>query len=221
MKLSEQTIGILKNFATINPSVLIKAGNVMSTMSPQKTIIAKATVEESFPQQFAIYELAKFLGVLSLFKEPELEFSERQVMIRSGKQSVNYTYADPSMIVAPPERDIVFPEADVEFNITQEQLQRVVRAAGVLQLPEIAVTGDGHIITVTATSSKNPTTDVFCIEVGETTNSFSMIFEVDNIVKLIQTDYNVKISSKGLSQFTANNILYYVATKANSTFKGE
>jgi len=98
MKLSENTISVLKNFATINPSVLIKQGNTIATISPQRTILARATVEEEFPQQFAIYELAKFLGVLSLFKEPELEFGPQQVMITSGKQSVNYTYADPSMV---------------------------------------------------------------------------------------------------------------------------
>ena len=221
MKLSENTINVFKNFATINPSILVHPGNFITTMSPTKSIYAKATVEENFPTRFAIYELAKFLGVTSLFKEPELDFSETQVKIVSGRQSVNYTYADPSMIVAPdPNKDINFPAADIEFSISQEELQKVVRASGVLQLPEIAVNGNGQTITVTATNSKNPTTDVFSIEVGTTEKTFNMVFKVDNIIKLISNNYDVKISSRGLSKWSTNNIMYYIATEASSTFNG-
>ena len=221
MKLSDNTINVLKNFATINPSVLVHPGDTITTMSPTKSIYAKALVEESFPTRFAIYELSKFLGITSLFKDPELDFGEHQVKIVSGRQSVNYTYADPSMIVAPdPNKDINFPAADVEFSISQEELQKVVRASGVLQLPEIAVTGDNHHITVTATNSKNPTTDVFAVEVGETDKSFSMIFKLENIIKLISGNYDVKISSRGLSKWSTGNVMYYVATEASSSFGG-
>lgn len=221
MKLSDNTINVLKNFATINPSVLVHPGNNITTMSPSKSIYAKAMVDEVFPTRFAIYELSKFLGITSLFKEPELDFGEHQVKIVSGRQSVNYTYADPSMIVAPdPNKDINFPAADVEFSISQEELQKVVRATGVLQLPEIAVTGDNHHITVTATNSKNPTTDVFSVEVGETDKSFNMIFKVENIIKLISGNYDVKISSRGLSKWSTGNVMYYVATEASSSFGG-
>ena len=218
MKLSENTINILKNYAVINPSLLVKPGNVLSTVSPVKSIFAKATVEENFPLQFAIYELSKFLGVVSLFNEPELDFGEKQMTIISGSQSLNYTYADPSMIVTPPEKDINFPEPDIEFNITQEELQKVVRATGVLQLPDIAVIGDGSTLKMSSTNSKNPTTDVFNIKVGETTKTFNMIFKAENIIKLLSANYNVKISSKGLALFTADTIRYYVATEANSSF---
>lgn len=221
MKLSENTINILKNFSTINPSLLVHPGNIITTMSPTKSIYSKANVEENFSTQFAIYELNKFLGITSLFKEPELDFGSHQVKIVSGRQSVNYTYADPSMIVAPdPNKDINFPTADVEFSISQEELQKVIRAAGVLQLPEIAVTGDSHHITVTATNSKNPTADVFSVEVGDTDKSFNMIFNLDNIIKLISGNYDVKISSRGLSKWSTNNVIYYVATEASSTFGG-
>jgi len=213
MKLSENTINILKN-----PSLLVKPGNVLSTVSPVKSIFAKATVEENFPSQFAIYELSKFLGVVSLFNEPELDFGEKQMTIISGSQSLNYTYADPSMIVTPPEKDINFPEPDIEFNITQEELQKVVRATGVLQLPDIAVIGDGSTLKMSSTNSKNPTTDVFNIKVGETAKTFNMIFKAENIIKLLSANYNVKISSKGLALFTADTIRYYVATEANSSF---
>jgi len=219
MKLSESTINILKNFASINPSILVNPGNTLTTMSINKSIYAMAAVEESFPSKFAIYEMSKFLGVVSLFKEPEFTFHDRQVKIESERQSVNYTYADPSMIVAPnPDKSINFPTADVEFSISHEELQRVVRATSVLQLPDIAVIGDGKKITITATNSKNPTTDIFGIQVGETDKSFSMYFEVSDIIKLISADYDVKLSSKGLSQWKSSNVLYYVAMKANSSF---
>jgi len=219
MKLSENTINILKNFATINPSLLIHPGDMLTTMSPVKSIYAMANVEESFPKQCAIYELSKFLGITSLFKEPELDFGDRQVKLVSGRQSVNYTYADPSMVVAPdPNKSINFPAADIEFSISQEELQRVVRATGVLGLPDIAVTGDGLSILVTATDSKNPTADVFSIEVGQTDKIFNMIFKGENIIKLISGNYNVMISSRGLSKWVTDKVSYYVATEANSSF---
>jgi hypothetical protein len=221
MKLSEATINILKNFSTINPSLLVAPGNSITTISPSKNIFAKAIVEETFPQQFAIYELAKFLGIVSLFKEPELDFSDKQVRIVSGRQSVNYTYADPSMIVAPdPNKEISFPGADIEFSISQDELQRVVRATSVLQLPEIAVIGDGQTITITATNSKNPTTDVFSIEVGTTDKTFNMFFKVENIVKLISSNYDVKITSRGISKWSTGNTIYFVMTEASSSYGG-
>ena len=219
MKLSEHTVNVLKNFSNINPMLLVNPGSSLTTMNINKSIFALADVEENFPSQFAIFELPKFLGVLSLFKEPELEFGNKQVKIVSGRQSVNYTFADPSMIVAPdPNKNINFPVADVEFSISQEELQRVVRATAVLQLPDIAVVGDGENISITATNSKNPTTDGFSIVVGNTDKNFTMYFEVSDIIKLISSDYNVKISSKGLSQWRSDNVLYYVAVKANSSF---
>ena len=219
MKISESTLVILKNFAAINKSILVKPGSVLSTISEMKTIFAKATVQETFPAQFAIYELSKFLGVLSLFNDPEIEFNEKNMKISSGKQSLLYTYADASMIVTPPEKDITFPSPDIEFNVTQEELQRVVRSAGVLQLPEITVVGDGSVIRLCSGNSKNPSADTFMIDVGTTDKTFNMVFKAENAMKLISTDYNVKISSKGLSLFTSNTVSYYVPTESNSSFK--
>jgi hypothetical protein len=221
MKLSENTVNVMKNFATINPSLLVNPGDQLTTMAIDKGIFALATVEENFPRQFAIYEMAKFLGIISLFKEPELEFGDHQVKIVSGRQSVNYTYADPATIVAPPaDKGINFPAADIEFTISQEELQKLIRAAVVFQLPEIAVNGDGQTITVTATNSKNPTTDTFSVELGTTDKTFNMFFKRENIIKLLSADYNVKISARGLSQFTTSGVTYYVAVEANSHFNG-
>lgn len=218
MKLSENTINLLKNYAAINPMILVKEGNVLSTISPSRSILAKATVEESFPQQFAIYELPRFLGVLSLFKEPDIEFGEKQLRIVSGRQSVNYTYADPSTIISPPNREIVFPGAQVEFTISQQDLQRIVRATGVLQLKSVVVIGDGEKIFIAAASAKNPTADSFSIEVGETDKRFEIFYSAENIIKLISADYTVKISEEGLTHFVATNVEYFMASEAGSTY---
>jgi hypothetical protein len=219
MKLSENTINIMKNFSNINPSLLVNPGNVLATVAPGNSIYAKATVEENFPTQFTIYELTKFLGIISLFKEPEIDFGEHQMKIVSGRQSVNYTYADISSIVAPPQnKTINIPSAEIEFSISQEELQRIVRSAGVLQLPNVAVTGDGETIKMTVTNNKNPTTDVFSIEVAKTDKTFNMVFKVESIIKLIPANYNVRITSKGLSHFSSDNIEYYIATEADSYY---
>ena len=128
MKLSDKTIQILKNFATINQSILVRPGNVLKTITPLKTILAQATVAETFGQEFAIYELPRFLGTISLFSDPEFTFQEKFVTISSGKQRVNYTYADASMIMTPPSKDISFPDTEVEFTITSEQLSTISKA---------------------------------------------------------------------------------------------
>lgn len=219
MKLSENTINIMKNFSTINPSLLVNPGNVLSTVSPLRSIFAQATVEEQFPSQFAIYELSKFLGIISLFKEPEIDFGQNQMTIVSGRQSVVYTYADVSMIVAPPEnKSITLGSSEIQFSIRQEELQRIVRATGVLQLPNIAVVGDGEKIKMTATNSRNPTTDIFSIDVGNTDKSFNMVFKAENIIKLLPLDYSVTITAKGLSQFVSEKIEYFVATEGESQY---
>lgn len=221
MKLSENTINILKNYAAINPMILVKEGNILSTISPSRSILAKATVEESFPQQFAIYELPRFLGVLSLFKEPDIEFGEKQLRIVSGRQSVNYIYADPSTIISPPNKQIVFPGAEVEFTITQQDLQRLVRATGVLQLKSVVVIGDGTNIHIAAASAKNPTADSFSIEVGETDKRFEIFYSAENIIKLISADYTVKISKEGLTQFNSTTVEYFMASEAGSTYTSQ
>lgn len=218
MKLSENAIIILKNFSTISPSLLVKPGNVLSTVAYNKSIYARAVVEENFPQQFAIYELNTFLGVISLFKDPEFEFSDKQVKITSGRQAVNYTCADPSMIAAPPDRTIVLPSTEIEFDLSQEELSRLVRASAVLKVPYITVMSKNGKILATATNVDNPTADIFSIDVGETDKTFNMILDASNIIKLLPGDYKVKISAKGITHFTSSAVEYFIVTEAGSSF---
>ena len=213
MKLSDKTIQILKNFATINQSILVRPGNVLKTITPLKTILAQATVAETFGQEFAIYELPRFLGTISLFSDPEFTFQEKFVTISSGKQRVNYTYADASMIMTPPSKDISFPDTEVEFTITADQLSTISKAGAVLQMPEIAVVGEDGLISIRAIDSKNSSADVFSLDVGECDKDFKVIFRPENL-KLIPSDYKVSLTTAGICRFESDNLTYWIATES-------
>lgn len=218
MKIGARTLQILKNYSTINPSLLFKEGSTLVTMSPSKTMMVKATVEESFPQQFAIYDLSRFLGVMSLFKDPILEFNDSNVTLKGEGHSVNYTYADISMIEVPPSKEIPFDNPEIEFTLTGENLTAIQRALGVLGQPEIAVIGDREKIYIATTDSKNPTSDQYKIEVGSTSHEFKMVFKSDNI-KLMNASYNVRIQAKGVGHFKAEDIEYWIVAEASSNFE--
>ena len=213
MKLSERTIQILKNFSTINQSILVRPGSVLKTVSPQKAIFAQATVTENFEQEFAIYELPRFLGTVSLFSDPDFDFRDKYVTISSGKQRVNYTYADPSMIDTPPNKDIKFPDTDINFTLSHEQLSAVMKAGSVLQMPDVAITGADGLITIKAIDSKNSTADVFSLDICETTSEFNVVIKPERL-KFIPGDYEVSLTDSGISRFKCGNITYWVATEA-------
>lgn len=219
MKFNQRTAQILKNFASINPSIMFKPGKTLSTISPSKTIMARARIDQDIPSTFAIYDLSRFLGTISLFSDPELNVQEKFMEIREGQRKLNYTFTEPSLIVTPPDKEIKLPDPEVRFMIDAVDLQEVIKALSVLSLPEIAVVGDGENITVQAIDSKNPSGDVYSVKVGDTTNIFRMIIRADNL-KLLPGPYEVEISSKGLSKFTGSEVEYFVAIESNSTFEG-
>jgi hypothetical protein len=216
MKLSNETITLLKNYSTINPSVLFKQGNTIATISPQRSIFAKASITEDVPRQFAVAELNKFLGVLSMFKDPELNFNDNHVEICSGSKKVRYTYADVSAIITPPEKELKFPEAEVEFELKADDLNAAVKALSVLSLPELAITGDGENVMIQAISSKNSTADNYSQVVATADKKFRAILKTENL-KLLNKDYKVSVA-KNIVKFEADDIIYFVAVEANSTF---
>ena len=218
MKLSEQTVSLLKNFSGINQNIQFKAGNRIQTISAQKNILVSAEIPESFPSDFAIYDLNKMLGVMSLFQDPELEVGDKTMTI-GGK--VNYMFADPTMIVTPPEKELVFPEAEVKFTMTNGDFSQTVKAAAMLGLPHVCVVGDGVKITLGATDVNNSSSDDFKTEVGATDKSFCMVFKIENL-KLFAGDYNVEITSKGISKFShcTSPLQYFIATESDSTYGG-
>jgi hypothetical protein len=218
MKLDTKTINVLKNFSSVNPSMLFKEGNVVATISPNKTIMARATVPAKFSNKFAIYNLGRFLSTLSLFEDPDLSFTDRYVKISdSTGRSVNYTFADETTIKTPPEKEIKLPSVDVTFQLTNANLTDILKALGVLSLPEFAVVGDGSNVSLQAMDSKNPSGDVYSIDVGKTDKNFRAIFKVENI-KVIPGDYTVNLSSKGISHFESPEAEYWIAIEATSTF---
>lgn len=217
MQLNPQTMNILKNFSTINPSIVVKPGSVLTTISPSKTILAKATISDNFTTLFGVYALNRFLSSLSLFDKPELDFGESSVRISDGGRSITYHYSDPSIILVPPEKDIKLPSIDAECKLTNKDIQSVLKALGVLDLPEIAVVGDGERISLQAVDSKNGASDTYSVDVGETDRVFRAIFRAENL-KMIEGDYTLKVSSKGISQFIGTDVTYWVAIEASSQF---
>ena len=219
MELSKETQDILKNFSEINQSLAFKEGKVLKTVSPQKNILARAEVTEHVPQDFAVYELNKFLGTLSMFNKPTFEFNGNHVKMIEGKKRVKYIYADPSMFVAPPEKDIEFPDPEIQFNLTQADLDSLLRASAVLHLPEIGVVGNGSKMELTVMDVNNSSTDEVGIEVGDTDKNFQVVFKHENL-KLMRDDYDVKISSRGIAHFKSVGIgvEYWIATESSSKF---
>lgn len=222
MQFSENTLSVLKNFSGINPSVIFRPGKTIRTISPQKTVMAAATVDEAIEGNAAIYDLSRFLATLSLFETPEVEFLEHKFAIKSDRSYLNYTYAAESMIISPPDKDINAPSAEVKVTVNWDDIQRVIRAASVLQLGEIAFRGNGQSISIAAIDSKNPTADVFDViigETGETDANFEMVIKVENL-KLMPKNYEVSLSSKGMAHFKADTIQYWIAIEKNSKFGG-
>jgi len=218
MKFSENTISVLKNFSSINPSVMFKSGNTVRTISPQKTVMATATIGETFGSNAGVYDLGRFLAILTLFDDPEIEFLDTKFSIKSGKSSVNYTYAAESMIVTPPENDIQIPNPEVTVLVSWDIIEKVIRAAGVLQLGEIAFKGDGENVRLAAIDSKNPTADGFDVVLSASTDqTFEMVIKVENL-KLMPADYEVSLSSKGLAHFKADKVQYFIAIEKHSKF---
>ena len=221
MKLSDNTLTILKNFAGINNSILVKKGNKLRTISVAKNILAEADISpEEFPRDFAIYDLNQFLNGLSLHQDPEMDFSEASYLtIREGRRKVKYFYADPAVIISPPEKEITLPSEDVHFQLDSSSLDKLLKAAAVYQLPDFCVVGNAGVIKLVVRDKKNDTSNEYSIKVGETDKEFIFNFKVENI-KIIPGAYDVVVSSKLLSRFTNTSfeLKYYIAIEPDSTF---
>ena len=219
MKLSDNTLTVLKNFAGINNSILVKEGKRLRTISVAKNILAEAEIKEDFPKDFAIYDLNQFLNGLSLHQDPDLDFKEDSyVTIREGKRRVKYFFADPNVIISPPEKEINLPTQDVCFQLDSSTLEKLLKAAAVYQLPDLSAVGEAGVIKLVVRDKKNDTSNEFAIVVGETDKEFSFNFKVENI-KIIPGAYDVVVSSKLLSEFknTKYDLKYYIALEPDST----
>ena len=218
MKLSNETINVLKNFSTINQNLVIKEGSYISTMSAMKNIVAKAKVEEVFEKEFAIYDLNEFLSALSLFGKPDLDFQNDFVVIteEGSSKSLKYWYSDPS-VVTTPTKDITMPSNEVKFNFSSDSLAEITRAASVIGAPDM-VLENGKL---RVTDKKNTTANDYATEldVPESDVNYKFWFKVENL-KLLPGSYSVEVSSKKISKFTNSNvdINYFIALEPESTY---
>ena len=220
MKLSDKTLSLLKNFSSINESLLFKQGSKLRTMSVMKNILAEATITEEFPMDFGIYDLNQFLNGLSLHRDADLDFqNDSYVFIREGKNHSKYFFADPSVIIAPPDQTLTLPSVDVAFDLTTTQLEKVLKAAGVYQLPDLSVIGENGVVKLVVRDKKNDTSNVYSVVVAETEDEFDFNFKVENI-RVVPGTYEVKISKKLLSCFTSkdHDLRYFIALEPDSTF---
>ena len=221
MKLSDKTLTLLKNFSTINQSILFKHGSSLRTISVMKNILAEAQIDEEIPKDFGIYDLNQFLNGLALHQKPELDFEDDSyVIIKEGRSSSKYFFADPKVIVTPPDKEITLPDETVSFELSTSQLDKLLKAAAIYQLPDLCVVGGEGVVKVLVRDKKNDTSNDFSIVVGETDSTFSFNFKVENI-KIVPGTYNVVVSQKLLSRFTCQNyaLKYYIALEPDSTFE--
>ena len=223
MKLSEHTVEVLKNFATINQNLVIKEGNTLTTMSAMKNIVAKAEVSESFEKEVAIYDLNEFLASLSLFKSPVLEFDEGFVTIKEENTttSLKYFYSDPSVVTSP-SKTITMPSKEVSFTLNGENLNKLKRAAGVIQAPDLVLEKKDADVFLTVKDKKNDTANTFSVDVDTTTegSNFKFYYKVENL-KVMEGNYDVEISSKNISHLKSTNkdVEYWVALEPESSYE--
>ena len=202
MKLSKETVNLIKNFAGINSNLLLKSGNKLATISGQKNVMADATVTETFPD-FAIYDLNEFLGAMSLFEDPELDFQDKYVSIKQGSMNIKFFAADASNLTAP-QKAITFPEAEINFRMTSSMLDMIKKTSSVLRAADVSIVGDGSKVVAVVGDKKNASGNSFSEPVGDTDKTFKVNLKVENL-KMLPGDYDVSISSKKISRFKSPN----------------
>jgi len=225
MKLSNDTLTVLKNFSSINTGIFFKQGSILSTVSPQKNILADAQISETIPQDFGIYDLNNFLSVISLFKDgAELEFDDKHVVVKGvgGRSKVKYRFTDPSMIVVAPDKRPNLPSVDVEFSFSEEDFNWILRSANVLGSPHVAVVSDGTVVSLLTFDANDDSASTQNLELNGVDSggkSFKLIFKTENL-KMMPGNYNVEISSKGIAKFNDPNkgLVYFVTLETSSSY---
>ena len=222
MKLSEKTISLLENFSSINQSILVKKGSKLRTISVMKNILAEADVDENFERDFGIYDLPQFLNGVNLMKDPDLDLkNETYMIIREGKSTrVKFAFADPDVIISPPEKEMSLPSSDVTFQLDSVQLGKLLKASQVYQLPDLSAIGNGKEVVLVVSDRKNDNSNEYSLKVGKTEQVFEFNFKIENI-KLIPGSYDVQISREKIAKFTNSNynLDYFIALEPDSTYE--
>ena len=219
MELSKDTLTLIKNFASINGSLMLKQGKKISTISEGKNVMAETSITEDLPMDFGIYDLNEFLNVVSLFTTTQLDFSEKSVMVSDGGSSMIKYFAAGEGVVKSAPNTIKFPTPDVEFKLDAAQLAMILRTSSVLKASDVSIVGDGTNLKVLVSDKKNDTSNAYEVTIGNTDQEFKANLKVENL-KMLPNDYDVAISKKKISRFkhTASDLTYFVAVEADSEF---
>ena len=223
MKLSNETITVLKNFSTINSGLKFRKGNTISTVSPTRTVLAEAKISEEFPQDFCVYDLPQFLGYVNMYNDGDITVDDKNVTFAEGRRNTKYRLTAENQIVVPPQKTLTLPSVDVEFFLTEEDLSWLMKSAALSQSPNIAVESDGETMTLTTFDSSDDSAHTNSCDVQDGNGQkYKLVFKTENL-KLIPGAYDVKISSKGISHFISNklDIQYWIAIESNSSRFGE
>jgi hypothetical protein len=221
MELSAQTLAILKNFSNINQSISVSPGNSLRTIKVSRNVLAEATISEKFESGFAIYNLNQFLNSVNLLGSADLDFShEKYMILTEGKRKIKYFYADPSIIVSPPDKKMSLPSQDVCFVMDQTSLDKIIKAKQIFCLDDLSVVGDGEKIELIVQDKKNDTSNEYSIEVGTTTEKFCMNFKIENL-QFFPGSYEVVLSKKNIAKFSHQkmSLVYWVAMEPDSKFE--
>lgn len=228
MKLSNETLSVLKNFGNINQGIFFKQGKTLKTVSSHKNILAEVTIKEEIPADFGVYDLNNFLSVVSLHKEdPSFEFDDKHVLIcgNKGRSKIKYRFCEPTMIVTPPEKQFAMPVAEIKFTLTAEDFDWILRAASVLSSPHIAIDSNGSTVSIVTLDLQNDSahTESLQLDTKGSGDKYRMIFKTENVSKVLPGSYDVEISSKGVSHFKNKNVplQYYISTEAGSKFEAK
>jgi hypothetical protein len=212
--LSQTTLNILKNFATINNGIIIKKGNTLRTISNAENILAAANVEESFPQTFAIYDLNQFLAGLSLFDNPSLVFDNTDfVTIKDGRSRVKYYFSDPEITLkTAPDKSVKYPGSDIQFTLSASDISAIQKATGIYKLPDLNISSDEEIVLSVRDNEVSTSNTYDIIVPGTFEGTHSLDLKVENI-RLLQGDYTVGVSKHHISEWKHLNIdlTYYIA----------
>jgi len=223
MKLSNDTLAVLKNFSEINSGLQFKKGKTIRTISTGKSVMAQATIADEFPQDFCVHDLNNFLAVHSLSKDTDLNFSESNIIFKSGRNVTKYRMTDQKQIVVPSEKNIVLGIPDAAFTLSKEDYDSILKIANVLASPHISIQSDGDNIEVVTFDSSDNSANVNSTQVaGGNGKKFKIVFKTENI-KMISGAYEVQISFKGFVHFknVNNTIEYWVAFEAKDSVTGE
>jgi len=218
MKLSQETLSILKNFGNINPNIYVKSGNILSTIDSSETIFAVANVKEQFDIPFGIYELSRFLGAYDLFENPEITFNDKFLLIETDNKVVQYSYADPETLLKPSKIEFDIGEDLIKISITKEQFLDLLKSSSVIDLPHVSFVGDGNSVNVVSSNKKNPNGSSFKLKLNvDTARSFEASVLLKRLEFIIPDIYDIEISPMGVIHFINKSfgLQYWIAVEMN------